>query len=173
MQSETLFQKLQHSSAHAWNFLSGFSHEALNAAAGPGKWSALQQMLHIHKSERSFVLLLTRSLQGGKPLKGNPFALYLRRLYYYTRIKAGTRIKAPKVADPSADTVLNPEEVRHAFEKTREQLKTLLESITPEQQKKYWVTHPFLKEMRVNDLLRFLNFHQAHHLKKVYRTGKP
>lgn len=172
MHYETRFQKLQEHAQEAWTFLAGFSHEALNRAPAPGQWSALQQMLHINKSERSFVILLTRSLQGGKPLNGKPLPLLFRRWFYYARIRFGARLKAPKVADTTEETDLQRETVQRDFEKTRAQLKALLDGMKPEQRNSYWVVHPFLKEMRTDDLLEFLQVHQAHHTRKMYRMLK-
>jgi len=154
-----------------WAQLSKYDGQTLNLAQAPGKWSILQHIVHLNKSERSFVVLLTRGLKSNAPLNGSKLKIFFRSRWFKWELSRGRRIKAPKVIEP-AQEVFSLEEVKNDFAKTRAQLYQLLETITPEQADKFWVHHMYLKELRVNDLLGFMKYHQYHHQKLFSRYLK-
>lgn len=158
------FLALQKETETIWSQLTKYDNQTLNLAQAPGKWSAIQHMVHLNKSERSFLVLLTRALKNNVPLQGNVLKIFVKSRWFKFQLSAGRRIRAPKVIEP-AQEVFNLDEVKKDYTKTREQLFQLLQTITPEQYGKFWVHHQYLKELRISDLLGFMRYHQYHHRK--------
>jgi uncharacterized damage-inducible protein DinB len=171
MRFEKAFNTLQENTERVWELFSLYDNTVLNRPQAPGKWSALQHMAHINKSERSFVVLLTKALRNNAPLKGNALKIFFTSTIYKMYLNIGVRIKAPKVIEPPTET-LDVAQVKKDFAKTRAQLYEILGSVTPEQDNKFWVHHMYLKELRVADLLGFMIFHQNHHWKAIIRYLK-
>ncbi len=163
---ENPFNTLQSDTEKVWQLFSKYDEQELNRALYPGKWSAMQHMVHLNKSERSFVVLLTKALRNGVPLKGSALKININSLLYKIYLTVGIKIKAPKIIEP-ATARFNIEELRKDFAKTRLQFEALLNSITKEQTKHFWVHHLYLKELRISDLIGFMIFHQNHHRKAV------
>ena len=161
---EKPFNVLQENTEKIWHFLSKYDHQTLDTAQAPGKWSVLQHLVHLNKSERSFVVLLSRGIKNKVPLKGNRMKIFFNSRIYKLYLNMGVKIKAPKVIEPSEET-FNIEDVKSDFLKTRLQLYQLLETVTEAESKKFWVHHKYLKELRIDDLLGFMAFHQNHHRK--------
>ncbi len=163
---ERPYNKLQNNTSVIWKRLSGFDTSELNTPLVKGKWTAIQHMVHLNKSERSFVILLTKALRSNSPLNGTPLKIQFHSLFYKAYLNLGIKIKAPKVIEP-ADEVFILEGVMKDFDKTRIQLYQILQTINREKATKFWVHHIYLKELRVKDLLDFMIFHQNHHYKTI------
>lgn len=163
---EKAFNTLQTDTEKVWERFALYDAQTLNLAPAPGKWSALQHMVHLNKSERSFVVLLSKALRNNKPLKGSVLKIISRSLRFKLYLNIGVKIKAPKIIEP-AQEIFNTEEVKNDFIKTRLQLFQLLETVTESQAREFWVHHLYLKELRVSDLMGFMIFHQNHHLKAI------
>jgi uncharacterized damage-inducible protein DinB len=168
---ERPYNKLQNNTAVIWKRLTGYDPMALNTPLVKGKWTAIQHMVHLNKSERSFVILLTKALRSNSVLEGSLWKIKIRSLFYKAYLNLGIKIKAPKVIEP-ADEVFILEEVTKDFNKTRTQLYELLQSVNRDQAGKFWVHHKYLKELRVKDLLDFMIFHQNHHYKTIRKYLK-
>ncbi|MCX6190021.1 MAG: DinB family protein [Bacteroidetes bacterium] len=158
------FNTLQTNTENIWYLLSKYDQQTLNTAQAPGKWSVMQHLVHLHKSERSFVVLLSRGIKNKVPLEGSRIKICFNSRIYKLYLNVGGKIKAPKVIEPSEE-VFNLDDVKNDFLKTRSQLYQLMESVSEAQSKKFWVHHKYLKELRIADLLGFMIFHQNHHRK--------
>jgi uncharacterized damage-inducible protein DinB len=159
---EKAFNTLQADTEKVWQQFANYDAQTLNLSQAPGKWSAIQHMVHLNKSERSFVILLTKALRNNAPLNGSVLKVNFMSRLYKVYLNFGRKIKAPKVIEP-AQEFFEVEQVKKDFEKTRAQLFPLLQSLTKEQIPKFWVHHLYLKELRVGDLIDFMVFHQNHH----------
>lgn len=166
MSFEKAFNTLQKDTENIWQRLSACDAQTLNHAPIPGKWSALQHMVHLNKSERSLVVLLNKAIKNKAPLHGNVLKIKLRSLAYAAFLTLGMKFKAPKIMEPAPE-VFDLEALKKDYAKTRAQLKQIMESITETQAKQFWVHHPILKEMRARDALSFMIFHQNHHRKAI------
>ena len=171
MSFEKAFNTLQTNTEQIWKYFDRYDGQTLNLSPAPGKWSALQHLVHINKAERSFVILLSKALRSNQPLNGSPMKTVFRSLLFKAYLNFGVKLKSPKVIEPAIEN-FELEVLKKDFEKTRQQLKQLFESVTPEQWPLFWVNHIYLKELRVKDLLEFLTFHQNHHFKLVRRYLK-
>jgi len=165
---EEQYKRLESATKEIWNEFSYYDLHWLNAPVTKGKWSPLQHMVHLNKSERSFIILLSRALKNNKPHKGSTLKTGLRRFLYKTYLRLGKKFKAPSIIEPS-DEIFDIEVIKENFRKTRVQLCQLLAFLNQEQAGKFWITHHYLKELKVKDMLEFMIFHQEHHRKKFMR----
>ncbi len=163
---EKAFNMLETNTDIIWIELSKYQDSELNQPLAPGKWSALQHMVHINKSERSLLVLLYKAIKNKEPLKGSVLKIRFRSFLYKLSLNNGLKIEAPVFVVPSND-FLKLEDVKHDFTKTRHDLRQLLSILTDTQKNQFWVYHKNLHAMRAIDILNFMCFHQNHHQKKI------
>ena len=154
-----------------WEKLEKFSDEKLNTQPQQGKWSVLQVLAHIFKSERIATVLISKQLTAEKPLHQSKLSSVLKYALLRLTFFLGIKIKAP-------DAVANPEPIQDRkklmkdFEKVRAQLRVLIDKFPDSRIEEKVYKHPRLGPLNLSETLRFLYHHQLHHLQQIEKILK-
>jgi hypothetical protein len=149
-------------------------HAALNRAAAPGKWSALQVLHHVVTAEALTLGYLRKKAQAGAALPKAGPASRLRLLALEVALALPLRFRAPAAAsDVPADSDL--ETLRARWDEVRSGLAQLVAAFPPELLDRLVFRHPRAGRMTLAHAIGTLEAHLAHHvpqLERALRGGK-
>lgn len=117
------------------------------------KWTVGQQIEHILKATSAFTVMLLRNRSSD----GDQDELPLKRLFMRKKMIPRGRIESPDVALPAPDT--SQEALHSLLLKCRNRVSRLSEV-----SEDAVAMHPYLGEMRRDEIVEFLSIHLDHHL---------
>jgi hypothetical protein len=165
------FARLESSRKNILSTLKTFNPESLNKKPAGDKWSSLQILFHIIKSEQLTTISVKRALKeyDKKVNTGLPETLKtaLLKIILITPLK----FKAPRVV---ADIPDQPglEEMIARWSSIRSDIKDLLETIPAEAMKKNIFNHPFSGKMNIFHTTDFLISHSEHHYRQIKKLNR-
>ncbi len=151
--------------------LAGFDDEKLNEKPKPDKWSVLQVMNHLIKSEKLSVVYIKRKVNGNSDLKRTSFKSKINAFLLRIGLLLPLKLKAPaNVSDlPDYDTFEN---VKANWDKTREMFLSIIIEMPDEMLEKDVFKHPSIGEMNIVGAVDFFDSHFKHHRKQIYSLLK-
>ena len=153
--------------------LATFDPVALNRPPAPGKWSAGQIMAHLILVEQASLQYLTKKLPH-TTAESVPQANW-RSTWRLWKLCLGLRlvrgIKAPPVVAAVPDEVSMATQ-QQAWVQTRSALEQLLAALPEPLLTAALYRHPLAGQISLLQMLDFLRFHQAHHLRQIRRLSQ-
>jgi DinB superfamily len=164
---ETAFEKLERQRSQIINRVKDLPEQQFTTAP-PGKWSIAQILMHLLASERLSVAYMTKKSLGIDTLKdsGLKQSVLSVLLNVSQRIPA-LKFKAPKVVVENTPAALPLEELISQWDKSRANLKQLLESIPERHSRKLIYKHPIAGMLNVQQAVKFMYEHVHHHSPQI------
>ncbi len=147
--------------------LSAFDDEYLNMKPRPGKWSVLQILNHLIKSEKLSVIYIKRKISGQSEIKQSSIKSKINAFILRTGLRLPIKLKAPdNVSDvPDYDTLEN---VKQNWDKVRRLFLSVIIDMPDGMLDKDVFKHPVTGKMNIKGAVDFFDSHFKHHLKQVY-----
>lgn len=167
---ETVFEKLERQRSQILNRVKDLPEQKFTTAP-PGKWSIAQILMHLLASERLSVAYMTKKSLGIDSLKNSGLkqSLLSVLLKISQRIPA-LKFKAPKVVVENTPAALSLEALISEWDKSRANLKQLLESIPERHLRKLIYKHPIAGMLNVRQAVKFMYEHVHHHSPQIDRS---
>ena len=166
----SLLISLERERAELFSLLRGRSDESLNAAPGPGQWSAVQVMHHLIVSEELALSYLHKKLSYTPKLEKAGFRTWLRKAMLKFYLALPIKFKAPKVVSgevlPEFATLAATEA---RWEAVRADLSAFLTKAPAEYFDKELFKHPFAGKLTLGGMLEFFLSHFRRHREQIIR----
>lgn len=162
----TLFDLLETQRNELLNLVSPLSNEQLNAHP-EGKWSIAQVLSHIIASERLSVNYLNKKILGIKEAPDTGLIEELKMIILIISQRLPLKFKAPKVVAENTLSYQTAEQVKEAWEKTRNDLKETLTRFQDDQLNRKVYKHPIAGMFNIKQSLRFFREHIIHHTPQI------
>ncbi|MCH8318389.1 MAG: DinB family protein [Bacteroidetes bacterium] len=165
------FDRLENTRLELMENLEKFGETALSFQPHQDKWSIIQVIHHLNKSEQLSVAYINKKLQYRTNIKNSGIAAVIRSFLLKLALRSSFRFKAPKfIADvPKTDTF---ESIKDQWEQTRMDIRKLLDKFPDEFLDKNIFKHAFAGKMNIYQMLNFMQDHFDHHLKQIGRIRK-
>ncbi len=153
--------------------LATFDPVALNRPPAPDKWSAGQIMAHLILVEQASLQYLTKKLPH-VTAESVPQANW-RSAWRLWKLRIGLRIARGIQAPPAVAAVPNEVSLvgqQEAWVQTRSALGQLLGALPEPLLTAALYRHPLAGQISLLQMLDFLRFHQAHHLRQIRRLSQ-
>jgi len=146
--------------------LSDLSPEAMNRQPGPGRWSIVQVISHVTKSEALSVSYVNHKLKDPSGLPKAGVAARFRLALLVLALRSPLRVRAPKnVADvPEGES---PDATARRWDEVRVSLRALVSSFPSEHLQTAIFRHPFAGRLSLAHMLTFMGEHLAHHVRQI------
>jgi hypothetical protein len=162
-------ERLEASRARALSLLALHDSPALNRAAGPGRWSALQVLHHVVESEAATLGYIRKKMQAGASLPRAGLGSHLRRAVVQLGLVLPLRFRAPAVA-AVVPNVIDPAALRARWDGVRADWRHLLGALPANLEGRLVFRHPVAGRMGLADTLAVLQSHLDHHIPQVERA---
>lgn len=168
---ELKYLQLERSRQELFVDLSDSGEEVLTFKIKQEKWSITQVLFHVLKAEIISVLYLKKQLKNETELKKAGAAASARSMLLNTALKSDFKFKAPSiVANPPEN--YNIKELTNRWNKTRNDLKEILENFPEELYGKLVFKHMFAGQFNIFQTLDFFQNHFDHHKKQIHNLLK-
>lgn len=137
-----------------------------------GKWPINQILSHLIAAEKLSIQYLNKKILGIKEAGNTGIweEIKLKALQISQRLPL--KFKAPQNLVDNTPSILNFNEITIEWEKTRAELKALLEKLDDTQIKKKIYKHFFVGRLNIQHALIFLREHIIHHQPQINRLLK-
>ncbi len=140
--------------------------ETLNYRPGQDKWSIIQIIFHLVKTERITEVAISNSVKHSENLREAGFKESISSTILNLALKSPLKIKAPALLIKIPETYdLN--ELIKKWKTVRENLFEILNDFPVNLINKNVFEHPYSSKMNISQTLDFLRLHLCHHLKQV------
>lgn len=157
------FDQLEQLKAHAREYFSSYSEEALNKPPQPGKWGALQHMAHIISSETKGLGYMMKKIQAADKVGQSGVKERFMNFILKSFLKTGIKFKAPAVLDePAAHYTID--EIYEAWDKLRVRYVDFLEPMDDTMAHKLIYKHPIAGRLSPVQALGFMVIHLNRHI---------
>ena len=165
---QNLFDELEIQRKKTLDSLEALSHEQLNKAPFPGKWSAAQIVSHLVTAEQLSLRYMQKKVQGIKeaPDSGLWEELKISLLKISQRLP-GLKFKAPKGVVENMAQYEDLVTMTLEWDKVRRELKSLLEKIPDNLVKRKIYRHAIAGYLNVKQSLLFFREHIIHHTPQI------
>lgn len=164
------FDKIEHSKSDLLQKLKNIETQKLNFKPKENKWSILQIIFHIVKTEHLIIISIEKNLKNFQNNKKNVLnAGIISSIKYYffiLMLKSPLKIKAPKILAGVPETY-NFENLINKWDSLRNNLKNMLDSFPKNSKNKIFFTHPYGADLTINQTLVFLYVHLERHKKQI------
>jgi DinB superfamily len=163
----TVFEKLERQRFLILESVRDLSVQKFNEAP-PGKWSIAQILTHLLTAERLSGAYMKKKSLGIDTLKDSGVKQKMVSLL----LKISQRIpvlkfKAPKVVVENTPEALSLEEITDRWNRSRADLKQLLESIPEKHSRRMIYKHPIAGMLDARQAVKFIYEHINHHLPQI------
>ena len=153
--------------------LKDYSEETLNKKPGENKWSVMQVMHHLMMAEWYGQSYVQKKLSYYPELKNAGVVAVFRNFLMNTYLKFPLKVKAPAaVSGENLPEYSSFWETAKKWKNQRQELRSLMESIPPENFKKEIYKHPFAGRLTLMGLLDFYEGHFMRHRKQINKILK-
>lgn len=148
----------------AIDFVNTLSEDQWNYAE-PAKWSAGQQLKHLHLT----ILPFTRALQSKSVLLEKFGSIQRETLEYEQVIDLYMRSsrKAPDPYVPESVSFNEKQELIRNMEETIAVIRLLFLQFEENELNQYVLPHPLLKLLTIREFFYLMSYHPLHHLKSI------
>jgi hypothetical protein len=169
--SQKQWRALQQQLQALFSELERYSHAVLNASPGPGKWSAMQVLQHLLRSETLSLGYLQKKWSYSPELKPASFRTRWREFILASYLGVPIKFKAPKGVNEEHF----PEEsdfsaTRKQWLETRKEMEAFLSELPNEVFEKEFYRHPIAGRITIPGMLRFFERHTQRHLGQIRKT---
>ncbi|MBA9079459.1 DinB family protein [Rufibacter quisquiliarum] len=161
-----LFQQLEEQRQFLSQWVSAASPAKQETKPAPDKWSAAQVLYHIGFIEQKVLEELQRRLASQKPLRPTSLKTWYRSVVLKLFLRLPLKFKAPKVVR-EVPSVAHVPAVLEQWQKTRVQLRALLEQFPVDLLNKEIFFHPIAGMLTLPQTLAFLHQHHRHHIPQL------
>jgi hypothetical protein len=152
-------------------YLRPYTDEMLNTRPGPGRWSALQVMHHLMKTEALSLQYVRKKLSFNPRLKRAGFLTASRSFLLDIYFRLPFKFKAPEVvSEASLPENSSFEEVHVQWLDLRRQLREFLAGLPGDTLGREIYRHPFAGRLSGRGMIRFFSGHFMRHKKQIERT---
>ena len=166
------FHALELQKENVLGVVSVLSPESFSRSPHPGKWSVAEILTHLIVSEQLSLGYMRKKVAVIKELPNSGISSVLRMLVLKISQRIPLKYKAPGIIISKTPQPMSLEEVKTTWAHLREELKTLLQSIEEEDQKKLIFKHPLAGKFNAHQAVIFMKEHTHHHLPQIYRLIK-
>lgn len=140
--------------------------ERLNYKPLENKWSIIQIMHHLIKSEKLSVIYITRKITNKSTIDKSSLISKLNAFALKWSLILPLKLKAPhNVSDvPNFDTFQN---TKSKWDKIRNSFASIVESMSDDLLNKDIFKHPVAGEMNIEGTIDFFDAHFKHHQKQI------
>ena len=166
-----LFDVLEHDRIKLFATLKSIPPEKLQQSP-EGKWSVHQILSHLITAEKLSVMYLHKKILGIKEADDTGLWEEVKILLLQVSQRLPLKFKAPQNVVDNTPLHLNFNEITTDWEKTRAELKALLEKLDDTQIKRKIYKHFFAGRLNIQHALIFLREHIIHHQAQINRLLK-
>ncbi|MFO7448125.1 MAG: DinB family protein [Ignavibacteriaceae bacterium] len=140
----------------------------LNRKPAEGKWSVLQIIFHLVKTEKIAVISIQKGIQKKEKHAAWTLRSLINNALLNIILKTPVKIKAPPIVAKVPDTY-NLNELLVQWEKSGKALKETAEEFTPELMEINVFPHSYLGDMNITKTFKFILEHLKHHKRQIYK----
>jgi len=142
------------------------NEDKLNYKPAPGKWSIIQIVHHLIKSEQLSVIYIKRNITNKSGISKSSFRAKFNAFVLKWGLILPLKLKAPNnVSDvPDFDTFEN---AKSKWDKVRNSFVSVIESMADDLLSKDIFKHPIAGKMNLEGTIDFFDAHFKHHLKQI------
>jgi uncharacterized damage-inducible protein DinB len=167
----TLFNSLEEDRKNLLATVSNLSLEKqLNAP--PGKWSIQQILAHLIAAEKLSVMYLHKKMLGIKEAENTGLWEEIKMMALQASQRLPLKFKAPRMVVENTPAYASFEELTADWDKTRAELKVLLEKFEDSQIRKKIYKHIRAGRLNIQHALLFFREHIIHHRPQINRLMK-
>jgi len=167
----TLFKDLESQRSSLLNEIKEVSKEKLNSHP-PGKWSANQVLAHLITAEQLSIGYVKKKFQGINDASDTGLLEELKMVTLYFSQRLPFKFKAPKVVVENTPAFEGIEQIEAAWNKTRADLKELLNQFEDTQLSRKVYKHPVAGKLNIQQTLKFFGEHIIHHQPQIKKLLK-
>ncbi len=140
--------------------------------APEGKWSIQQILAHLIAAEKLSIMYLHKKMLGIKEAEDTGALEEIKMVLLQISQRLPLKFKAPRVVVENTPAYATFEELTADWDKTRSELKTLLEKFDDTQIKKKIYKHVRAGRLNIQHALMFFQEHIIHHTPQINRLLK-
>ncbi|MBW8051460.1 MAG: DinB family protein [Cytophagales bacterium] len=165
------FDHLENNRLELMENLEKFGEKELSFQPDQDKWSIIQVIHHLNKTEQLSVAYINKKLQYRTNIKNSGLGAIIRSFLLKLALRSSFRFKAPKfIADvPKTNTF---ESIKDQWGQTRKDIRKLLDEFPDDLLDKNIFKHAFAGRMNIYQMFNFMQDHFDHHLKQIGRIKK-
>lgn len=137
-----------------------------------GKWSIAHILSHLVTSEQLSVSYLTKKIQGIDETGRTGILEELKLLTLIISQRLPLKFRAPKVVVDNTHVFQSLPEIEQAWQKIRDDLKSLLERFEEDHLNRKVYKHPVAGKMNIKQALIFIREHTTHHTPQIKKLLK-
>ncbi len=166
------YEKLERQLEETLRLLRQQPQDALTYIPAPGKWSALQVLEHLLRTEQvTLQYLKKKAAQGMDQLPGGSIKSKLRSTALLIFLRLPIKIKAPAIVEVTNQTQ-TLSDLETAFRTLRAEMQQFLEQLPNEGFRVQLFRHPLVGRLRLRETFLFLSAHFGRHHKQIINTLK-
>lgn len=148
------------------NEIEGLNEDQLNYKPNPDKWSIIQVIHHLIKSEKLSVIYIKRKISNKSLLENSNIKSKINAFALKWGLNLPLKFKAPtNVSDvPDFDTFEN---VKLKWDKVRNSFSSIINDTSTEVLTKNIFRHPIAGRMNMIGTIEFFDSHFKHHRKQI------
>ena len=132
------------------------------------KWSIIQILFHLFKSEQLSIISIKHTITKNKNIKNSNILSHFRGLVLMLALSTNFKFKAPQnVAVIPDNGSLNDLQIK--WDKVRKNLLEIIETTDEKILKSDIFSHPLAGKMNLNATINFMHSHFNHHKKQIIR----
>lgn len=167
-----LYNKLEKSRMALIHEISMYNHEKLETPHKQGKWSVSQIFYHLNQAESVSMNYVMKKMQEPEKLKNTGIAEAIKLNIVALLFVSPIKFKMPEVLGEMPEKA-DYEVVLRNWDKTRVNLKQLLETIPDEMMTRNLYRQPGAGRINIYQMLRFMHIHFSRHRRQVRKAVKP
>jgi len=142
--------------------LEGVSEEQARREPAPGKWSAVQIVVHLATAEERSLGYIRKKTQAPEMVPPAGLLCTLRTLALVTALSSPFKFKAPDVVSGTPDNPPQAEALR-MWAAARAELREMIETLPEELMRRALFKHPVAGRMNMGHTLDFMTAHMRRH----------
>ena len=165
------YEELENSKRDLIKFVDSLEQEKLNTQPEENKWSIVQIIFHLVKTERIAVITITKGIKNIDSTSETGLIENYRSLILLLSLRLPFKYKAPTIMRKVPEEY-EINELKRKWEMIRNQIGNLLKEIKENDLNKIMFEHPYSGKMNIVQTLNFLNNHLERHFKQIKRTAE-
>jgi uncharacterized damage-inducible protein DinB len=163
------FNKLEAQRENLLHRVASVSADDWNRAPKPGKWSIGQILTHLLTAEQLSIGYMKKKSLGIDQLRSSGPIESLKLFLLKISQRVPLRYRAPEVVVQHTPEAFSRVELTEKWEKTRSDLKQLLEKISDKDERKLIYRHPVAGRLNAGQAMIFFQEHIIHHWPQINR----
>lgn len=132
------------------------------------KWSIIQILQHLLKSEQLSVISIKHTISKDKKIKESNIMSYLRGIVLKLALNTNFKFKALQNVSELSNNV-NLDDIKTKWAKVRKTLREIIETTDVQILKSDIFAHPLAGKMNLNAAINFMQAHFDHYKKQIYK----